>query len=493
MNIVVLGAGTAGLITALMLREKYPTFNITIVKSGEIGIIGVGEGSTEHWIDFMNFVGISFSEVIAETKATVKIGILFKDWIPGKQYVHSLSHGDISALGRPETFNHLLLSNSGQEFPLAGHFEHTYYKNNIPITNSLLVSNQYHFDTFALNAFLVKISKSRNINFIDCVVQDVEQDVNGNITSLIHNSTEKIAGDFFIDCSGFKRVLMTKVGSNWVSKSKYLPMNHAIAFPTEFDDCNSIEPYTTSTALSSGWSWKIPTQERYGNGYVFCDSYINSDQALNEISLSLGKNIEKVARDIKFDAGCVDKFWNKNVVCVGLSSSFAEPLEAQSIGFTIIQAKLLNSYLEAWVINPKISEIYNKKLTSIFNNIISYLQLHYLTPRIDTEFWQDKPFELTDTIKDNIDAFKQGVITPSLFDEPNFMFKLFNWYQVLAGLELIDKEKLAEQLSKNRQEYNHEQFTRAMRIRDSHRDTSWYSHKQYIEIVKNNWKMKNEG
>ena len=110
MNIVVLGAGTAGLITALMLREKYPTFNITIVKSGEIGIIGVGEGSTEHWLEFMNFVGISLPEVIAETKATVKIGILFKDWIPGKQYVHSLSHGDISPLGRPETFNHLLLN-----------------------------------------------------------------------------------------------------------------------------------------------------------------------------------------------------------------------------------------------------------------------------------------------------------------------------------------------------------------------------------------------
>ena len=485
MNIVVLGAGTAGLVTALMLREKYPFYNITIVKSGDIGIVGVGEGSTEHWSEFMSFVGINLSELIRETKATVKIGILFKDWIPGKQYVHSISAAELSSLSKPEIFNQLLLNDSDVEFPLSGHFEYMFYKNYVPLFENLRPANQYHFDTFALNEYLNKICMQRKMDIVDCKVTDAEQDADGNITSLI-TTAGIIKGDFFVDCSGFKRVLSNKVGSKWVSKSQYLPMNHAIAFPTELDDKNDFEPYTTSTALSSGWSWKIPTQERYGNGYVFCDSYLNADQALNEINISLNKNVEKAARDIKFEAGCVDKFWNKNVVCVGLSGSFAEPLEAQSIGFTIIQARLLNDCLDTWLLNPKISEVYNKKLNDSFENIISYLQLHYLTTRNDTKFWKDKPFELTNTIKDNIESFQSGIISPLLFDNSSFMFRIFNWYQVLAGLDIIDKNKLSLHLQSNLPIYNNNFYNKAMNIRDKESKTTKITHRQYLDIVMNN-------
>ena len=485
MNIVVLGAGTAGLVTALMLREKYPFYNITIVKSGDIGIVGVGEGSTEHWSEFMNFVGINLSELIRETKATVKIGILFKDWIPGKQYVHSISAAELSPLNKPEIFNQLLLNDSDVEFSLSSHFEYMFYKNYVPLFENLRPANQYHFDTFALNEYLNKICMQRKMDIVDCKVTDAEQDADGNITSLI-TTAGIIKGDFFVDCSGFKRVLSNKVGSKWVSKSQYLPMNHAIAFPTELDDKNDLEPYTTSTALSSGWSWKIPTQERYGNGYVFCDSYLNADQALNEINISLNKNVEKAARDIKFEAGCVDKFWNKNVVCVGLSSSFAEPLEAQSIGFTIIQARLLNDCLDTWLLNPKISEVYNKKLNDSFENIISYLQLHYLTTRNDTKFWKDKPFELTNTIKDNIESFQSGIISPLLFDDSSFMFRIFNWYQVLAGLDIIDKNKLSLHLQSNLPIYNNNFYNKAMNIRDKQSKTTKITHKQYLDIVMSN-------
>jgi flavin-dependent dehydrogenase len=485
MNIVVLGAGTAGLVTALMLREKFPLYNITIVKSGDIGIVGVGEGSTEHWSEFMNFVGINLSELIRETKATVKIGILFKDWIPGKQYVHSISAAELSSLNRPEIFNQLLLNDSNVEFPLSGHFEYVFYKNSVPLFENLRPSNQYHFDTFALNGYLNKLCMQREMDIVDCEVTDAEQDVDGKITALI-TTTGIINGDFFVDCSGFKRVLSNKVGSKWVSKSQYLPMNHAIAFPTELDDKDDLEPYTTSTALSAGWSWKIPTQERYGNGYVFCDSYLNADQALNEININLNKNVEKAARDIKFEAGCVDKFWNKNVVCVGLSSSFAEPLEAQSIGFTIIQARLLNDCLDTWLYNPKISDVYNKKLNDSFENTISYLQLHYLTSRNDTEFWKDKPFELTDTIKDNIESFKSGIVSPVLFDDNSFMFGVFNWYQVLAGLDIIDKNKLSLHLQNNRSVYNNIFYNKAINIRNNQAKTTKITHRQYLDIVMNN-------
>ena len=488
MNIVVLGAGTAGLITALMIREKYPLANITVVKSGELGIVGVGEGSTEHWTSFMNFVGMDVLELLYETKATVKIGILFKNWSSGPDYVHSVMTSSLSGLGRHETFNYLHLNKDAKNYPLALGFKDTYHNNRVHIFQDSKPSNQFHFDTFKLNDYLVKKCITSNISFIDTIVTDVLLDSNGNVQYLI---TEKnnIPGDLFIDCSGFKRVLSKKIDNNWVSKAKYLPLNTAIAFPTDLDDPLEIEPYTTSTALSAGWSWKIPTQDRYGNGYVFDSNYINADNALAEINQVLGKNVEKAAREIKFEAGKIDKFWKKNVVSVGLSGSFAEPLEAQSIGFTIIQAQRLLAYLDVWPYNKKISEKYNYEMDEVFDNIIDYLQLHYLGDRCDTKFWKDKPFELTDFIKDNMPLFKRGIFDPSL-NKNMPMFKISNYYQVLAGLNLIDKVLLQESWNNNRASYNIQNVSFAEEQVKNIAEASTYSHQEFIKISRDNYFIK---
>jgi flavin-dependent dehydrogenase len=484
MNIVVLGAGTAGLVTALMIREKYPLSKINIIKSGEIGIIGVGEGSTEHWAQFMDYVGIDVVDLIYETKATVKIGILFKDWNHNSEYVHNVGAYSQSSLNRPELFNHLYLLNN-DKFPLSPGFNEIYYKNYVQHTNNLRCSNQYHFDTFKLNEYLMKKCLERDMIVIDTIVTEVLQAPDGDITHL-RTEHSNIPGDIFIDCSGFKRVISSKLGVEWESKSKYLPMNRAIAFPTELDDPNNIEPYTTSTALSAGWSWKIPTQDRYGNGYVFNSDYISADQALSEMNLVLNLNVEKAARDIKFDAGKVNKFWVRNVISVGLSSSFAEPLEAQSIGFTIIQAGSLINYLDTWAFNKEISDQYNEDMDKVFNNIIDYLQLHYFGNRTDTKFWQDKPFVLTDFIKNNIEQFKSGIIDPILFKD-NFMFKTANFYQVLAGLDLINKNSLKESLSKNRDQYNQNNYSAAISIINKTATQLVIKHSEYLKQVNDNY------
>lgn len=489
MNIVVLGAGTAGLIASLIIREKYPNDNITIVKSGEIGIVGVGEGSTEHWAEFMSFVGLDRVELIHETKATVKIGILFKDWNIGSEYVHSIGPFNLSGIGRPDIFNHLHLNGKGK-FPLSPGFEHIFYKNYVPITENFNVSNQFHFDTFKLNEYLTKVCSQRGITFIDATVDDIIQDTTGDVTSLV-TSTGQIPGDLFIDCSGFRRVISGKLGTKWESKSKYLPMNRAIAFPTGFDTPGEIEPYTTSTALSSGWSWKIPTQERYGNGYVFNDEYISTDEALNEISQSLNVEVEKYARDIKFDGGKVDKFWNKNVVCVGLASSFAEPLEAQSIGFTIIQSMTLISYLDSWKYNKKISEKYNEDMDTVFDNIVDYLQLHYITDRKDTKFWRERPFEYTDFLKDNLFQFTQGIIDPGLFKHSRLMFNIANFYQVLAGNNLINKNSLTKLFESNRQQYNDIQQKNADESVQRTENRFVIKHSDYLRLINENFLYKN--
>lgn len=486
MNIVIIGAGTAGLIAALMLREKYPVATITIVKSGAIGTIGVGEGSTEHWDSFMRFVGIDHLELLQETRSTIKIGILFKNWSSGSDYVHSISDFALSPLNTPEQFNHLYLNSEDRQFPLSPFFEHIYSHNNVHLTPEFRPSNQYHFDTFKLAEYLMKKNIDRGAVVIDTIVNNIILDSNGNIQELITSDSDNITGDLFIDCSGFRRVLSNKLGVKWVSKTDYLPLNRAIAFPTNLDNPDSIEPYTTSTALSAGWSWKIPTQDRYGNGYVFNTNFMDSDNALSEINQLLGKNVEECARDIPFEAGKVDKFWFKNCISVGLAGSFAEPLEAQSIGFTIVQIFTLIEYLDTWQHNKNISEKFNTEMDNVFSNVVDYLQLHYMGDRTDTEFWKAKPFLLTDFNKENIPLFKRGIFSPIMFQK-DFMFQIPNFYQVAAGLKLINKESLLANLAQNRQTYNLRYYNDSVAIWKNSKSQPVVSHSAFIKICNFNY------
>lgn len=478
---VILGGGTAGLISAVMIREKYPFSKIIIVKSKELGIIGVGEGSTEHFAQLMNFIGINVADIICNTKATIKIGILFKDWNLETEYAHSVSTESIlSGLWRPEICNFLLL-NSSEKFALTPNFR-TYYENRVFLTEKLNPSNQYHFDTFALNEYFCKLCNQKEIKFVEGLVQEVLIDENGNVNQLVLENGSLIAGDFFVDCSGFKRIISSKIEVNWKDYGKYLPMNHAIAFPTEHDSDN-YEPYTKTTALKNGWVWKIPTQERYGNGYVFCDNFINSDQALKEISEHLNKNIESVAKDIKFKAGRVEKFWHKNVLSIGLAGSFIEPLEAQSIGFTIIQMFEFLKSFDRWE-ETKNSKMYNSSMENCFDNMVDYVQLHYIVNRNDSDFWKSKCFELTDFNKNELPFLRKGVFNYFHENRSLRMFDIPNFYQILAGLNLFDKKNIENNLKNFRQEYLNHWLVESQKL-ISNRPIS-IKHKDFIDLIKSN-------
>ena len=495
MKIVVLGAGTAGLIAALMLREKYPLYPIAVVKSGEIGIVGVGEGSTEHWARFMDYIGLSIEDIIFNTRATVKIGILFKEWNKGEEYIHSIHQNPFSKHARMDLYHQLLNQNSGiTKFPLSPIFEKIFYNNNVPMRPDFKVSNQYHFDTFRLNEYLLKKCTERNIGIIDTNVTDASVcTTTGNIIDLT-TEVGPIKADFFIDCSGFKKVLANKLNNKWVSKTEYLPMNHAIAFPTDRDSNAEIEPYTTTTALSSGWAWKIPTQDRYGNGYVFSDRYINADQALSEISKSLNINVEKIARDIKFEAGKLDKFWCKNVVSVGLCSSFAEPLEAQSIGFTIVQMFALLEHLDTWQVYEPTVKNYNSLMNEVFDNVIDYLQLHYFVKRNDTKFWQDKPFKYTDFNMSTQAAFKHGINNLSMFTNNRFNIGPINWFQVMHGIGLLDIASILKKSKNTRYKNNFKEEIERWASSDiaESRNMSVISHKEFLNCVNKSYIKKYE-
>lgn len=486
-NVIIVGAGTAGLICALYFKRYFPQCTVNVVKSSSVGIVGVGEGSTEHWDQFLMDCDIDYQELIVETDATLKIGILFKDWGPkGSQYMHAITdHAGRSHFATLEKYNKAILTDqTSHPFILSTEFKEIFSKNRVIISNDLKPANQYHFDTFKLNDFLIKKCQEREINIIDAVVKDITLTPQGDINTLITEDNTTIIGDFFVDCTGFKRVLMSKLGAKWVSYSKYLPMNHAITLATDLPTDKNIETYTTTTALSSGWAWKIPTQTRYGNGYVFNDNFINSNQALDEFNAHLNTSYKEPSKDIKFEAGKIDKFWVKNCVCMGLASGFSEPLEAQSIGLSILQSSFLTQTYAAWKVDTKASMLYNSTMDRIYNNIIDYLQVHYIIKRNDSEFWKTNNFTLTDFNKETKTLFSYGLMPPEHFHTYD-MFKAHNFYQVYYGVGLLTRENLLTQSSLLPKEHHEEALKVFLNVNT--KSFNSMKHWDYLKLIKENY------
>jgi tryptophan halogenase len=329
-NILIVGGGTAGLISALIIKTRFSNLKVDVVKSDNIGIIGVGEGSTEHWKEFMDFCKISLIELIKETDATFKYGIMFEGWTKNL-YFHNVTANinDIKFGQYLAGYAHAIINDLKPKEYTNGHcFINKVLKNDFP--------NQFHFNTFKLNKFLLKKCSEININIFEDEITKVK--IIKNNIDYIESKNKKYKYDFYIDSTGFKKILISKLNCKWNSYKEYLPMNEAIAFPTK--DTDEYIPYTLSKAMSSGWMWRIPTFGRWGNGYVFNNNYINAEKAKKECEDYLGYKVE-IAKNIKFEAGALDKAWIGNCVAIGLSSSFIEPLEASSIGTSIQQSFLL--------------------------------------------------------------------------------------------------------------------------------------------------------
>jgi len=284
-TISIVGGGTAGYISALILNKFFSNLKIQIIKSDKIGIIGVGEGSTEHWKAFMDRVDISFKELIKECDATLKGGILFKDWTE-KDYFHNVTdlylYKDAQVL-----IAYLKLISENSETSKLNNLN--FLKNEIDknsISKNYCPVNQFHFNTFKLNIFLNNKCIERGIEIIDDEVLDVQLNEKGEISNLKGNKSN-YHSDFFIDCTGFKRLIISKLGAKWQSYKKYLKMNEAIAFPT--NDTEEYNVYTIAKAMNYGWSWNIPTYGRWGNGYIFDSNYINAEQAKEEMEKTIGK------------------------------------------------------------------------------------------------------------------------------------------------------------------------------------------------------------
>jgi tryptophan halogenase len=443
-NIAIVGGGTSGLVTALILRKNYPKLKIDLIESDKIGIVGVGEGSTEHWQNFILHCDISTTELIKETDATFKYGINFDNWNgDGKNYIHSVSSAfNIESQSNSKFVYAWLISEGADPKDLLPHYvEKSLHR--APYWSI----NQFHFHTFKLNDYLHRLCEKRNIGIIKAEISTVTINDSGGIGTLIDEDGRTFAYDFYVDSTGFHRLLLQKtLGVKWRSYSKYLPMNSAIAFPTERTE--TIPSWTLAKALDAGWLWRIPTQDRYGNGYVFNDQFMDFDRAQQEVETLYGHSIN-IGKQIKFDAGCLEKFWVKNCAAIGLSSSFVEPLEASSIGCSIQQAFLLATAISSYVPGIDYSErVYNKECTELIENILDFVALHYQVKRNDTDFWKSiKSIPLPDGLKEKLEIFKHNFPGKGDFENRRLMFKESNWIMVMHGLGLISKAVADRELS----------------------------------------------
>jgi tryptophan halogenase len=444
---VILGGGTAGLISALMIKHSLKSAEVHVVESSKIGIIGVGEGSTEHWDTFMKFIGIDAQDLISNTGATYKLGIKFENWNgDGKHYWHAIGHEfgflDETTGLYPGAYK-CIADNLTPDDTIWEEMRLNVVKP--PFTR---VSNQYHFDTHKLNQYFHDLAAQRGVIFHDDDIQEVILDNEGFVKSLV-GAKQEYTGEFFIDSSGFNRIISSKLGAKWIDCGDKLPMNSALAFPTPYQE--EIPQWTNSRAMSSGWMWRIPTQSRFGNGYVFCDQFINEDQAYEEIQSQFDHEIE-IGKKVKFSAGYVNEFWIKNCLSVGLAGMFVEPLEASSIGSTIQQIFGFINSIHTWD-KSNVSSIkrYNKDFREVAENIVDFIQLHYITKRNDSEFWRwvKEGIVLTDFNKENLPLWKNNIPCHSIFNDHYKMFKNVNFIQVLHGLEYFNSEVFKEKYYKH--------------------------------------------
>lgn len=471
---VIVGSGTAGLLASLYIKNRFPSFEVTVVRSEEIGIIGVGEGTTPHFLRLLREINIDPIKIMKGTRGTVKNSIKFINWSGDNSSYHHPFNSGIKIFDLAK-FIHDGIDLHKDVFQMdrneAGDF-------------NLRDPMAMHFDSSKMADILEKIAIDRGIEFINAEAEDFTTDDRGFITHIVLSDGRKVSSDFVFDCTGFHRKIIGKFYSQkWISFSDFLPAKKALAFWLEKEI--PLKPYTESVALSSGWSWKIPTQDRIGSGYVFDSNYISDEEAIREVSDFYGVDVE-VRKAIPFDPGIHDKLWVKNCVAIGLAGSFLEPLEATSLWHTCAQIRILfenvRFFSNFFVDETEKRKEYNFKVFDVVKSSAEIIYLHYYSVRKDTSFWKQfkKSNPVPERMENIISSIESGEFfhmdfTPKisthfdgnykfsptsvvLISKGNGILKKVNFPDYMKGLEINFRNEL------KRQFINHEEFLNSIRL-----------------------------
>ncbi|WP_394200731.1 tryptophan halogenase family protein [Marinagarivorans algicola] len=401
-HLVIAGGGTAGWMTAAMFCHffKSSDVKITLIESEDIGTVGVGEATIPHLRYFNETIGLNEHDFMRETNATFKLGIEFANWKEQKHsYIHPFGSMGFEANNVPfyrywSRAKDIGLKADADVFSIAtqmakkGRFIYPSQKGHHLAST---FSYAFHIDSSRYAAMLRKFCENSFPNFtrVEGKIHQVEIDnITGDITSLNLENNAVIKGDFFIDCSGFRSLLLSQsLGAKEVDLTQYLPCDSAIAAPT--NDIYPDMPYSRATAHTAGWQWKIPLRHRTGNGCVYASQYMSDDEALAHFKKGLSGELLAEPSFIKFKARHMSESWIKNCAAIGLSSGFLEPLE--STGIHLIQTAImkLTELLPNHKNYTQERKEFNYQMHDEYEKIRDFLILHYRTSkRQDSEFWR---------------------------------------------------------------------------------------------------------
>jgi len=462
-KITIVGGGTAGWMTAAMLSKLFVRgYEIRLIESDEIGIVGVGEATIPAIREFNQLAGVDYVEMVKATQATFKLGIEFRNWRDvGSSYIHGFGkigqdvwwlHAHqlwlkMQALGKAKHFDHYALNcvaarenkfcfpdprNPGS--PIAG------------------LDYAFHFDASLYGRFLRGQAEARGVTRIEGRIVEAKQRADGFVDHVVLADGRTVDGDLFVDCSGMRGLLIGQaLGVGYADWSKWLLNDRALAVPCE--SVEALTPYTRCTAHGSGWQWRIPLQHRTGNGHVYSSAHISDDEAASVLLANLDGKPLADPRPVRFAPGKRDRAWEKNVVAIGLSSGFLEPLESTSIH--LIQTGILRlvALFPGQGFDAADIAEYNRQHDFEFGDVRDFIIAHYkVTDREDSEYWRYlKHMEVPDSLAERLALFESSA---RFFQHGKAeLFREESWVQVLIGqgmqmrydpmVDMIDAGELA--------------------------------------------------
>ncbi|WP_324261433.1 tryptophan halogenase family protein [Altererythrobacter sp. H2] len=444
-KIVIVGGGTAGWMAAAALSRIVGArgVTITLIESEEIGTVGVGEATIPPFVEFNNLLGIDEREMMAACQASFKLGIQFVNWGQvGDSYIHPFGAygyhmGGIAFHQIWHRFREMGDKRPIQAFNLEtmaayfGKFSRTedYAREDLPPINYA-----YHIDATRYARYLRSYAEQRGVVRREGRVADVTLDAeSGYVASVTMADESVIPGDLFVDCSGFRGLLIEQaLETGYEDWRHYLPCDRAVALPCEREDGSGPPPFTRATAHSAGWQWCVPLQRRNGNGHVYCSEHMSDDEAHGILVSNLAGKPAAEPNFLRFITGRRKKFWNRNVVALGLAAGFMEPLESTSIHLVHTGINKLIALLSLDGITQAQIDAFNRLTTKEYLRIRDFLILHYnATERTDSPFWNHvRTMPVPDTLTEKVELFRAN---GQIFREEDELFTETSWAAVMMG------------------------------------------------------------
>ena len=450
-SVVVVGGGSAGWMAAAALATYLGRqARVRLVESEQIGIVGVGEASVPHMRTFnAQVLGLDEREFAQRTQATAKLGIAFEDWGRiGERYVHGF--GTIGQSKGPLPFHQFWLKQflAGRAEPIGAYSLQTVMAPlerfvpgvaNAPAGSPLAdIAYAYHFDAGLYAQYLRQVSEARGVERLEGrIVQVHQHPETGHVTSLTLDGGQKAEGELFVDCSGFVGLLIEQtLQAGYIDWSQWLRCDRALAVPCARS--GPIAPYTRATARGAGWQWRIPLQHRTGNGYVYSSAYVDDDQAAATLLGHLDGAPQGQPRQLRFTTGMRRRFWQGNVVALGLAAGFLEPLESTSLYLAQSGISRLLALFPTRDFDPLLAQRYNRESAFEYERVRDFLILHYhATTREDTPFWRDcRTMQVPESLREAMELFAAD---GRYFRNGEDFFALPSWVQVMLGQGIVPR------------------------------------------------------